>query len=357
MGFSQTLKASDDEIPDSDVGEILHPVFSPMLHSSHKTAWHQTFEELSEILPDEIGLTPVQVVNHTMQWEDFDKNPDIRSSDTYVTKFERLATLTDDRDMDCLEVLGLAITAANDIVKKERVEKYHQQANPFQCKSTTQSMLTSAGFSFTEEVAVVSTPHPDDDSNTMSLALRFGGKIPNPPAITKDATEVKVKTTRVVIQIHTHQSKVLKVDDVSMLPEAREREETVRSIKLNSKLNKTVSNWINKQPVSTSVQTDYKPTTETATQYSPTDEEQQDSESITMSNTAYDNLFKSLFKHLVNFHKATTVNQGTPTPDFTKWVTDLTGDDDGQSTSKLTKSQVVPMELTVTKSAVNRINE
>ena len=71
MAFSQTLKASDDEIPESDVGEILHPVFSPMLHSSHRAAWHQTFEELSDILPEDIGLTPVQVVNHTMQWEDF----------------------------------------------------------------------------------------------------------------------------------------------------------------------------------------------------------------------------------------------------------------------------------------------
>ena len=57
MAFSQTLKASDDEIPEADVGEILHPVFSPMLHSSHRTAWHQTLEELSEILPGgDIGL-------------------------------------------------------------------------------------------------------------------------------------------------------------------------------------------------------------------------------------------------------------------------------------------------------------
>ena len=84
MAFSQTLNAGSDEIPDSDAAEVLHPVFSPMLHSSHKAAWHQTFEDLSEILPEDIGLTNVKVVNHSMQWEDFDKNPDLRSSDTQM---------------------------------------------------------------------------------------------------------------------------------------------------------------------------------------------------------------------------------------------------------------------------------
>ena len=101
MVYSQTLKANDDDLRESDFSEILHPVFSPMLNSSHRAAWHQTFDELSEILPEDIGLTPVQFVNHTMQWEDFDKVPEVKcNSDTYLTKFERPATLTDSGDMD-----------------------------------------------------------------------------------------------------------------------------------------------------------------------------------------------------------------------------------------------------------------
>ena len=61
------------------------------------------------------------------------------------------------------------------------------------------------------------TPHPDDDSDIMSFAMRLGGERPKPPTVSRDATVVKVKTTKVVLKVHTHQSKVIRVDEPSAL--------------------------------------------------------------------------------------------------------------------------------------------
>jgi hypothetical protein len=122
--------------------------------------------------------------------------------------------------LNALDILGVALQADNELVKRERILKQSTCPNPFDYSeeqpeyrnTETKSYIASTGFTYTEIVPQNSTPLPDDDSPSMSLASRYGGMIPRSQSVAPNASKVCVKTTRYILKKHVFVSPALKVD-------------------------------------------------------------------------------------------------------------------------------------------------
>ena len=64
----------------------------------------------------------------------------------------------------------------------------------------TKSTLTSVGFAYTEVVPKDSTPNPDDDTEVMSFADKYGGAVPKAKSVQETDNEVCLKTTRYILK-------------------------------------------------------------------------------------------------------------------------------------------------------------
>jgi len=110
-------------------------------------------------------------------------------------------------------------------------------------------------FTYTKIVPHNSTPVPDDDSPSISLASRYGGMMPLSQSVASEASKVCVKTTRYILKKHVFVPPALKVD--TLLPST-----TVTSIAGNIydtacryKMEKVVQEYLDRVPKDADTQT------------------------------------------------------------------------------------------------------
>ena len=208
-----------DKLCRSDTGEVLHPVFSQLMEASHMNSSFNRNYTLKDFDQRTLGFPPVNVVTHHMRWGTHDG--DLRKDEhTYQTTFDRISDLCETRELNPIDVLGLSMTAANEMVKHERTFNRGIRPNPFDYDNyhkdyrytELKSTLTSAGFAYTEIVPKESTPNPDDDSMSMTIADKYGGTIPKARKLDNTVDRVCVKTTRWIVKKHAHVSPSITVD-------------------------------------------------------------------------------------------------------------------------------------------------
>jgi hypothetical protein len=205
------------EIPSSDTGSDLHPILCPILQAGHQSSRIDHRQSKGDFDPGNLGITPVHATTSCARWptmaQDFSGD-----SDMYHSKFYNLSELCIQEHVNPLDILGLAMTAENEMVKNEK--SMNPDPNPFDYDefdapenryTHIKSALTSVGFAYTEVVPFDSTPLPDDDSVVMSIVPRYGGSQPRAP-IKLDAKEkVAVKTTRYILKRHVHVSPAIHI--------------------------------------------------------------------------------------------------------------------------------------------------
>ena len=126
------------------------------------------------------------------------------NSDNFHTEIEYLSEMCDTGELTPMDVMGIALVAENELVKYERNFGDDNARNVFDCTletidklySDVKSMLTTVGFTFIEVIPSNLLPLPNNDSPSMTLTRRYGGRIPELSKIdTKDdKPSVRVKS-------------------------------------------------------------------------------------------------------------------------------------------------------------------
>ena len=307
-----TTEVTDDDIPRSDTGESLHPIFSPLLQASHRNSQNIRAYKLKDFEHDQIGFSPVQVISHSMRWRTVPEDCVEEDSDTYQTDFGLLSKLCTTKTVTPLDVLGLAITAANEIVKHERTFNEGRRPNPFdyeECQTEgryteIKSTLTSAGFAYTELVPHTSTPNPDDDTDIISLAERYGGTKTSPNKTDLSTKKVCLKTTRFILKKHTHISPSVDVDAELPEPLATVNAGKYYNDECKKSLEETIQEWMNDAPKDIGNQTEEILTSmcDASTQYSTNDIDASVRETPKPAEEQYEELNQSILKALLSFH-------------------------------------------------------
>jgi len=146
-----------------------------------------------------------------------------------------------------LDVLGIALVAANEIVKMsgslslKMSGSFDYDENRKDIMYTEKkSSLISVGFQNTEIVPYNSTPLPDDHNPATSLTARYGGTTPQAQIINPDDEAVCVKTTKWVLKQLTHLSPALKVNG-HVLPNTST---SLAGVKYHEKARETMENAV-----------------------------------------------------------------------------------------------------------------
>jgi hypothetical protein len=106
------------QLRDSDAGaQSIHPIFSKHLQSRQAVSFFERTGRIPQIEQTDLGFSPVQVLTHSVRWNTDSSDPDKNASDTYLTRFQRLAELSETSEMNPLDILGLAVTAFNEMRK------------------------------------------------------------------------------------------------------------------------------------------------------------------------------------------------------------------------------------------------
>jgi hypothetical protein len=171
IGRTHEARDREKDLPATDTGDNLHPVFSTILLSGHSSILNNYLNTDKNLLPSDLGCTPVKVISTNVRWPTsiIDESKD---DDTYHTEFKMLSDLCQSHNMNPIDVLGLALATDNEIVKNERT--FRNASNPFDYTESdkeelrytqVRSTITTVGFACTEIVPCTSTTLPDDDSH------------------------------------------------------------------------------------------------------------------------------------------------------------------------------------------------
>jgi len=160
IGRTSEVNNPEKDLPLTNTGDNLVPVFSRILQSEHSTILKNYLNTEKNILPTDLGYIPVKVITTNVRWPNSTSN-ESKDDETYH------------------------LSTDNKMVKNER--QFQKKPNVFdhaECDTEnlrhihSKSSLVSAGFAYTEIVPIISTILADDDSIPMSIASKYGRPLP-----------------------------------------------------------------------------------------------------------------------------------------------------------------------------------
>jgi len=68
IGCSHEARNHEKDLPATDTGDNLHPVFSTFLQSGHHVILNIYLNTDKNVLPSDLGCTPVKVISTNVRW-------------------------------------------------------------------------------------------------------------------------------------------------------------------------------------------------------------------------------------------------------------------------------------------------
>jgi len=142
VSIERTAEVNDPEkdLSPTDAGDNLHPVFSRIVQSEHSTILKNYINTEKNILPTDLGYTPVKVISTNVCWPNATSN-ESKDDETKYSEIKRLSNLCISYNVNPLDVLGLALSTDNEMVKNER--KFRKEPNAFDYAEAIQKLVAT----------------------------------------------------------------------------------------------------------------------------------------------------------------------------------------------------------------------
>ena len=312
-GSTHNIK-NEGNIPTSDaiVNHEFHPVYSTILLSGHGASTPDRLEFGKNFQTDYLGYSPVQVISSCVKWPtNNDKYSTEFTSENFSTEIEYLAEMCDTGELTPMDVMGIALSAENELVKHERTFDDVNQWNVFDCEidktdelhSSVNSMLTTVGFTSTEILPHGILPLPDHDSPAMTLAKRYGGVIPSLPNVDPKADKLSVKVTRWITKKHVHVFPMINVYPKSVIPRTSSSATTNYDEECMETTAEIVRDYIDKlERPEVSTETDEPVMIDFSSQCCPSDLANTNPEPTHPELVDYESFCSDMFKNMIAFY-------------------------------------------------------